>query len=235
MDVLGKCHAQLGQALVGFLDGLKPAQMTALEEHFRQNPKTEVVPTRKVRSAKPKAAAAAGGGGATGGRADEEEEAAGPVNVEDLLPRVDISGSITPMLLTMISSSNWKERNAGVDGVANILAEAGNRIAPGVGDLFGALKGRMADSNRNLAAKTLCLLGDIATAMGPPFDKQARPLLALALANLSDNKKQVRDGVVYMLDAWLAVAGADKLFPAVAEAVVNPKCIIDGKVAGLSW
>jgi len=42
MEVLGKCHAQLGPALVDFLEGLKPAQMTALEEHFRQNPKTEV-------------------------------------------------------------------------------------------------------------------------------------------------------------------------------------------------
>ncbi len=42
MEVLGKCHAQLGPALVDFLDGLKSAQMTALEEHFRQNPKTDV-------------------------------------------------------------------------------------------------------------------------------------------------------------------------------------------------
>lgn len=189
MEVLGKAHAQLGPALAGFLDGLKPAQMTALEEHFRQNPKTEVVPTRRVRSSKPRRAAAVVGGDAAA--AEEEEPAAAP-SVDDLLPRIDISGSITPMLLGMISSSNWKERNAGVDGVAGLLQEAGNRIAPTVGDLLPALKGRMADSNRNLAAKTLCLLGDIAAAMGPPFDKQARPLLAPALANLSDSKKQVR-------------------------------------------
>ncbi len=44
MEVLGKCHAQLGPGLVDFLEGLKPAQLTALEEHFRQNPKTEVRP-----------------------------------------------------------------------------------------------------------------------------------------------------------------------------------------------
>eukprot|EP00887_Chlorella_sp_A99_P000367 scaffold13.g367.t1 len=239
MEVLGKCHAQLGGALVGFLDGLKPAQMTALEEHFRQNPKTEVVPTRKVRAAgggRRRGGGGAGSGGAAAGGGEEAEEAGAPVSVDDLLPRVDISGSITPTLLAMIGSSLWKERLAGVESVGGILAEAGNHIAPGVGELLPALKGRLADSNRNLAAKTLCLLGDLAAAMGPPFDKQARPLLlGPALANLSDNKKQVRDGVLYMLDAWLGVASADKLFPAVTEAVASPKTIVDGKVAGLGW
>lgn len=46
---------------------------------------------------------------------------------------------------------------------------------------------------------------------------------------------QVRDGVLYMLDAWIEVASSDKLFPAVADAVANPKCLVDGKVAGLQW
>ncbi len=55
------------------------------------------------------------------------------------------------------------------------------------------MQGRMADSNRNLAAKVLVLLGDIAKAMGPAFDKGARPVvLAPAVANLADNKKQVQ-------------------------------------------
>jgi hypothetical protein len=54
------------------------------------------------------------------------------------------------------------------------------------------LQARLTDSNRNLAAKVLQLLGDIARAMGPPFDRGARPpLLSPAVANLSDNKKQV--------------------------------------------
>lgn len=46
---------------------------------------------------------------------------------------------------------------------------------------------------------------------------------------------QVRDGVLYMLDGWLTVSSAATLFPAVAEAVANPKCLVDGKVAGLHW
>jgi len=46
---------------------------------------------------------------------------------------------------------------------------------------------------------------------------------------------QVRDGVLYMLDAWIDVSSAATLFPAVAEAVGNPKCLGDGKIAGLQW
>jgi hypothetical protein len=213
MEVLGRCHAQLGPSLLSFLEGLKPAQLTALEEHFRQNPQTEVgcgggraapgpaaacqlspagggahsaappcrlqccdlhkmwsvadgsrgglnprlarfallqvVPTRKVRSKKKGGGASATGpaaaarGPVASGEAfeEEEEEAEGAsLNPDDLLPRTDISGGVTPSLLAMLGSSNWKERNAGVDALAALLAEANHRIEPNVGELFPALK-----------------------------------------------------------------------------------------------
>ncbi len=57
-----------------------------------------------------------------------------------------------------------------------------------------SVQGRLADSNRNLAAKALMVVGDIARAMGPAFDKQGRNLLGPALANISDNKKTVSTG-----------------------------------------
>jgi hypothetical protein len=46
---------------------------------------------------------------------------------------------------------------------------------------------------------------------------------------------QVRDALVALLDAWLAVTSADRIFPAALDAIANPKCILDGKVCGLSW
>ena len=53
------------------------------------------------------------------------------------------------------------------------------------------VQGRLVDSNRNLAAKVLLLLGQLAQAMGPAFDRQGRFLLNPALLCLSDNKHQV--------------------------------------------
>ena len=49
----------------------------------------------------------------------------------------------------------------------------------------------MADTNRNLTAKTMLLLGELAKAMGPAFEGVGRPLLATAVGNLSDSKSQV--------------------------------------------
>ena len=55
-----------------------------------------------------------------------------------------------------------------------------------------SLQGRMADTNRNLTAKSLLLLGELAKAMGPAFEGVGRPLLSACMATLSDNKSQVR-------------------------------------------
>lgn len=113
---------------------------------MRPHPAPQVVPTRKVRGKKKAgaAAASAAAGQAAAAEEEDEEEGGGALNPDDLLPRTDISGSITPALLAMISSSNWKERNAGVDQVAQLLAEASQRIEPNVGELFPALKVRAA-------------------------------------------------------------------------------------------
>lgn len=53
------------------------------------------------------------------------------------------------------------------------------------------LQGRMSDTNRNLTAKTLLLLGEMAKAMGPAFESVGRPLLSVSVSNLSDSKSQV--------------------------------------------
>lgn len=235
MGVLGSCHAQLGPECVALLNGLKPAQMTALEEVFRVNPYSPTAPTKRVRKAGPPQPSPTAPGNRTAQAADED--GAEPMSMDDILPRVDVSSKLTPSLIASIGDSNWKSRNAALDELENILNGAGNRIAGNVGnELFPALRGRLADTNRNLAAKTLLLVGKFASAMGPSFDKAAsRPMLVPALGALSDNKKQVRDAVLVMLDAWLDASSPDRLFSAVADAVANPKCLIDGKLGGLQW
>lgn len=52
-------------------------------------------------------------------------------------------------------------------------------------------QGRLADSNKNLVARVMLVIGDLARAMGPPFQQQGRTVLAPALLNLSDSKKHV--------------------------------------------
>ena len=79
-------------------------------------------------------------GGYHGPAADEDEEPAAPFDPDALLPRTDISNQITSKLVTNIGSANWKERNAALDDVEEIIRAAGGRIQPTIGDLMPALK-----------------------------------------------------------------------------------------------
>jgi len=246
MGVLGRCHAQVGGGLMTQLaESLKPAQVTALEEIFRKNPvDPEFKPTRKVRGKKRAGGAGvasganAGADSATATVGEEEGFDEPAASLEDLLPRTSIASSLTSALIGQISSSNWKERNSALEEIENLIKSAGNRIQPDIpaAELFPALRGRMADTNRNLAARTLLLLGKLAEAIGQPFDKLAsRPVLVPALGTLSDNKKQVRDAVIVMLDSWVTTCPAEKLIAPVADVVSNAKVSADGRVAGLTW
>ena len=71
--------------------------------------------------------------------------------------------------------------------MADIISAA-KFITPALGDLPGALKGRLADTNKNLVVTTLNILASIATAMGPAVKKYL-PVLGSAIIHvLSDAK-----------------------------------------------
>ena len=95
------------------------------------------MPSRKVRKA---GQAGKPAGGYNGPAADEDDEPAAPFDPDALLPRTDISSQITSKLVANMGSANWKERNAALDEVEEIIKAAGGRIQPSVGDLMPALK-----------------------------------------------------------------------------------------------
>ncbi|KAL0028272.1 hypothetical protein WJX79_006476 [Trebouxia sp. C0005] len=233
ISLLTVAHKQLGPGLADMLrSDVKPALMTALDDAFKRNPQEQVMPSRRVRKA---GQAGKPVGGYNGPAADEDDEPAAPFDPDALLPRTDISSQITSKLVANMGSGNWKERSAALDEVEEIIKAAGGRIQPFVGDLMSALKGRMADTNRNLTAKALLLLGELAKAMGPAFDSVGRPLLSVSVANLSDTKSQVRTAILGMLDAWVTVVPVEKVLPSVADAIAAPKASSEGKLTGLKW
>ena len=61
-------------------------------------------------------------------------------------------------------------REEALSRVTEIITTA-KFITPALGDLPGALKSRLADSNKNLVVTTLNILASIATAMGPAVKK----------------------------------------------------------------
>ncbi len=53
------------------------------------------------------------------------------------------------------------------------------------------LQSRLSDTNANLVARSLVVASELATAMGPAWDRTARDFLKPALEGLADKKKQV--------------------------------------------
>lgn len=110
--------------------------------------------------------------------------------------------------LKALGDANWKERQAGITAVDEIITKAKPLGCTGVymdaacGDLWPALKARLKDSNKNLATQTLLVLAKIAQASGQPVEKYAKTVMPNMLALISDNKKTVRDAVLMCLTAW---------------------------------
>lgn len=71
--------------------------------------------------------------------------------------------------------------------VTEILKNA-KFIEPNLGDLPGALKGRLGDSNKNLVMTTLNIVSTLASSMGSSCSRHAKILVPGILSTLTDSK-----------------------------------------------
>ncbi|KFH73222.1 hypothetical protein MVEG_00443 [Podila verticillata NRRL 6337] len=152
--------------------------------------------------------------------AAEESGGAGNAAVEELFPKVDIGNQFTSALLEECADANWKVRKEGLEKVAAIV-DANKRIKPNLGGLTGALKLRLADSNKNLQILTLEICANLAVAMGKPFDKFARILCANVASCLTDQKENVRNAAIAALEAFATQSGLDSLVSSLAVSLVT--------------
>ena len=60
-------------------------------------------------------------------------------DLDDLLPRTDVSPQLGSKVIASLASTNWKERNHTMEDIENIIRSA-VRIQPNVGDLIPGLK-----------------------------------------------------------------------------------------------
>lgn len=150
----------------------------------------------------------------------EESGGAGNAAVEELFPKVDIGNQFTSALLEECADANWKVRKEGLEKVAAIV-DTNKRIKPNLGGLTGALKLRLADSNKNLQILTLEICTNLAIAMGKPFDKFARILCANVASCLTDQKENVRNAAIAALEAFATQSGLDSLVSSLAVSLVT--------------
>ncbi|KAG8385593.1 hypothetical protein BUALT_Bualt03G0061300 [Buddleja alternifolia] len=218
IKLIGALHKFVGPDIKGFLSDVKPALLSALDAEYEKNPfeGASAAPKKTVKVTDSTSSLVAGGA--------------------DGLPREDISEKITPVLLKGLESSDWKIRLESIESVNKILEEANKRIQPsGTGELFGALKSRLHDSNKNLIMATLSTLGALASAMGQAVEKSSKGILSDILKCLGDNKKNMRECTLSTLDSWLAAVHLDKMVPYVTAALMDSKLGAEGRKDLFDW
>lgn len=218
IKVLGALHKFVGPELKGFLTDVKPALLSALDAEFEKNPfeGASLAPKRNIKAPESNALISAGG--------------------LDSLPREDISAKVTTSLLKSLESPDWKVRLESIEAVNKIVEEANKRIQPtGTGELFGALRARLNDSNKNIVMATLTTIGIIALAVGPAVEKASKGILSDILKCLNDNKKHMRESTLSTLDCWHAAVHLDKMVPYITTALVDTKLGAEGRKDLFDW
>ncbi|KAK1306094.1 Protein MOR1 [Acorus calamus] len=217
IKLIGALHKFVGPDIKGFLMDVKPALLSALDAEYEKNPfeGAAAAPKKTIKAS------------------DTSSMSSGGL---DGLPREDISGKITPILLKNLASPDWKVRLESIESVNKILEEANKRIqTAGTGELLGALRGRLYDTNKNLVMATLATIGAIASAMGPSVEKSSKGILSDMLKCLGDNKKQMRECTLSALDSWFAAVQLDKMVPYITVALADSKLGAEGKKDLFEW
>ncbi|KAI8812683.1 armadillo-type protein [Cladochytrium replicatum] len=191
--VLGTVRGFVGPDIRGLLQDLNPQTLALVDAEFE-----------KVAARAPPQPT----------RAQKVEDGAGEEESLD----VDISHLLTSKLIEELGDAQWKVRQEALEQVAKIL-EGQTKVKPNLGELPGALKSRLADSNRNLAVKALEICGTLAAAVGKQFDRAARLLAGPIIACLGDNKVQVRTAALSALDKLAEGVGFDFMLPHAASAL----------------
>ncbi|XP_018326942.1 protein mini spindles isoform X2 [Agrilus planipennis] len=210
INFLGTLYLYLGPMLHMFFENEKPALLEQINAEFSkyENEKPPA-PTRGLK----KSPTTESLGGDTEEIETEGACADGEINIQDLLPRVDISSQITEALITEMSDKNWKVRNEALVKVNTIIQEA-KLIKPNIGDLPQALALRLVDSNTKIAQAALGICESIANSMGQPCKQYIRVFLPGFLQGLGDSKAWIRSGCINCMNTYGELCAYKEFFEA---------------------
>ncbi|OAD02874.1 hypothetical protein MUCCIDRAFT_142534 [Mucor lusitanicus CBS 277.49] len=211
VTVLGALRQYIGPEVKSFVEDVSPALLATIEQEFERVSRLDPPQPTKA----PAGAAGAADDGDDGGAGASADA------IESLFPRVDISGPLGKTIAEC-GDASWKIRKEGLDKVASILAGANNRIKPSLGAEFpGVLKQRLNDSNKNLQVLAVDITGNLAVAMGKPFDKYVKVFTGPIIAVLSDNKANVRAAGVAALENIRKSCSMEMMAPVLGTGLAN--------------
>ncbi|CAI2179034.1 13105_t:CDS:10 [Funneliformis geosporum] len=214
VTVLGALRIFVGPDIRTFVQDLNPTQLATIDSEFE----------KVADEAPPKALKTSVDVISKGG--------SGKDTLEELFPKVDISAQFTSKMMAECNDDKWKVRKDALDQVLAIV-DANKKIKPSLGDFIPILKARLSDSNKNLQMMALDITAKLATAMGKPFDRHVKILVAPVTAVLTDKKATVRGGAIGTLDALANACGLDPLIGSFSTSLATDNPLLRKDL--LSW
>ncbi|KZC12217.1 Cytoskeleton-associated protein 5 [Dufourea novaeangliae] len=208
ITLLGTLYIFMGKPLLMFFENEKPALRQQIEQECeKHNGETPPVPIRGVKIKKSKTS----DDDDDDAEVDKKSTGNSELDINNLIPRVDVSNQITESLLNELSDKNWKVRNEGLQKVSVIISEA-KFIKGSIGDLPQGLALRLVDSNSKIAQSTLGICQALAVAMGPPAKQHIRVLFPGFIQCLGDSKNWIRTAAISCINTWGDQCGYKEFF-----------------------
>lgn len=202
IQLLGTLYLYMGPQLSLFFENEKPALVQQINSEFEKRAgEKPPSPIRGLTKAVDN----------TVGDDEDNDAAPEPVNVQDLLPRVDISSQLTSALISELSDKNWKVRSEALDKITSILAEA-RFIMGNLGELPPVLAQRLVDSNAKIAASAITICQTLATSMGTACKQHTRTFFPGLLQCMGDSKSWIRSSAVTCINTFGEQGGFKEFF-----------------------
>ncbi|XP_043263019.1 protein mini spindles [Colletes gigas] len=206
ITLLGTLYLYMGKPLLVFFENEKPALRQQIEQECeKHNGETPPIAVRGVKNKKDKIS-------------DDDDDVeidkksnANELDINNLIPRIDVSNQISESLLNELSDKNWKVRNEGLQKISAIISEA-KFIKGSIGDLPQGLALRLVDSNSKIAQSTLGICQVLAIAMGPPAKQHIRVLFPGFIQCLGDSKNWIRTAAISCINTWGDQCGYKEFF-----------------------
>ncbi|KAJ3318505.1 Cytoskeleton associated protein 5 [Boothiomyces sp. JEL0866] len=140
-----------------------------------------------------------------------------PVIKDILVSKSDLN--ISPDLLNKMNDANWKERKEGMEEFAKTLSLT-SALTPSLSsEVVNTLKARLNDNNKIIATYSVEICTTLIKLVGKGFDRYLKTLIPPVLAQLSDQKQQIREKVIVLLDQTNSLIGIGSILANIAQSL----------------
>ncbi|XP_076386663.1 msps cytoskeleton-associated protein 5 isoform X2 [Megachile rotundata] len=223
----------IGAPLKQQLNTLKPVQITELEAEFNNLKQEKVVPTRFLKSQKPKSTCIVDSTSDTGeeGKDDGDTGSIPDIDPYELLEPVDILSKLPKDFYEKIEAKKWQERKEALEAL-EVLVKNPKLENGDYGDVVRALK-KIISKDTNVLVVTLagkCLAG-LATGLKKRFQPYATACLSSILEKFREKKQTVVQALREAADAIFLSVSIDVILEDTLAALENKNPAVKAETA----